>query len=258
MAERTKKMGKITNMEKVREVALRYFDAFEITVDVENNKAFKRCNLTHPAFRAAIFQLAASDEGITLHNTIDDPTEFEKAKSKLICNARTQLNSVETPAEMVAILTRSYRIPFLKETKQFLSLTDYNQVLRRIIIDSGIASSPSERAQFKADVLELFDESFVPQFFMAGTEQKRYNALPDVVTVYHGVDEDTEDCEISEILYWTTKITELVPTENFSLHASDTGIAYEAKIKKEDIYAYFMADETVFLNPDKLFDISRH
>lgn len=94
--------------------------------------------------------------------------EFEKAKSKLTSNARTQLNSVETPAEIVAILTKLYRIPFLKETKQFLSLADYNQVLRLIIIDSGIASSPSERAQFKADVLELFDESFVPQFFMAG------------------------------------------------------------------------------------------
>lgn len=254
-------------MGKIREVALRYFDAFDITaepkdgttVDVEKQEivTYEGCQVTHPAFRGSLFPFAGSDEGIALRNIMDDPTEFEKTKSKLTSNARTQLNSVETPAEIVATLTKLYRIPFLKETKQFLSLADYNQVLRLIIIDSGIASSPSERAQFKADVLELFDESFVPQFFMAGIEQEQYNALPDVVTVYHGVNEDTEDCEISEILYWTTKIAQLIPIGNFSRHASDTGIVYEAKIKKQDIYAYLVMDETVLLNPDKLLDIVR-
>ena len=93
---------------------------------------------------------------------------------------------------------------------------------------------------------------------MADIEQEQYDALPDVVTVYYGVNEDTEDYETSEIFYWTTKIAQLVPTEDFGPYESDMGIVYEAKIKKEDIYAYFLTDETVFLNPDKLFNILRH
>jgi len=45
----------------------------------------------------------------------------------------------------------------------------------------------------------------------------------------------------------------LVPTEGCRPHESDEGIVYEAKIRKEDIYAYLVLNDTVFLNPDKLF-----
>lgn len=41
-------------------------------------------------------------------------------------------------------------------------------------------------------------------------------------------------------------------------HESDEGIVYEAKIGKEDIYAYLSDDNTVFLNPNKLFNILHH
>lgn len=261
-------MEKTTNMEKIKELALKHFDASAIsvepkdgfTVDEEEEKTvpYKGCHVTHPVFREGLFPHASSDEGIALRNVMDNPAEFEKAKSKLADDARTQLNSIQTSAEIVVSLKESYRMPFIKEIKQFLSPADYNQALRLTIIDSGIASSPSERAQFKADVLALFDESFVPQLFMWGSEQKQYDALPDVVTVYHGVSEEIEDCEISDIFYWTAEIEQLVPTEDFRAHESDAGIVYEAKIKKENIYAYLAADDTLFLNPDKLFDILHH
>lgn len=72
--------------------------------------------------------------------------------------------------------------------------------------------------------MALFDESFAPRLFMQGIEQKKYDALPDVVTVYHGVSKDTEGYEIPNIFYWTTEMEQLVPTEDFRAHESDEGI----------------------------------
>ena len=64
--------------------------------------------------------------------------------------------------------------------------------------------------------------------------------------------------EISDIFYWTAEIEQLVPTGDYRAHESDEGIVYEAKIRKEDIYAYLIEDDTLFLNPDKLFNILHH
>ena len=63
---------------------------------------------------------------------------------------------------------------------------------------------------------------------------------------------------LSDIFWWTSEIENLVPTEDFGPYESDAGVVYEAKIRKEDIYAYLVADNTIFLNPDKLFNILHH
>lgn len=58
-----------------------------------------------------LFPLATSDESIALRNVMADPAEFEKAKSKLKKDARTQLSSMKTPAEIVVSLERSRASP---------------------------------------------------------------------------------------------------------------------------------------------------
>ncbi len=110
----------------------------------------------------------------------------------------------------------------MKEAVQFLSLSDCSRALHTIV--SGVTVldlSPSKYAQYKADILELFEGSFVQRDFMLDIEQKYYDTLPDVVTVYHGFSVDTEDYEISDIFYWRAELEQLVPTEDFSAHESE-------------------------------------
>ena len=190
---------------------------------------------------------------------LNDPVEFEKVKTKLLHAVKTTLSEVEDPMDIFSVILSQHRMSFLKEAKQFLSPSDYNRVLHRFIIElAPTGYSPSEFAQLKADVLELFEEPFVRRSYMSDIDQKYYDALPDVVTVYHGVNEETENYNISDVFFWTTEIVNLVPTEDCGPHESDDGIVYEAKIRKEDIYTYQKADDTCLLNPDKLFDISHH
>lgn len=262
-------MEKETNMEKIRELALKHFDAHEISVEPghgpfmdEDNKTVlipASCKITHPFFSARLFATAVPDGEVALYKAMDNPEEFEKVKAELVNAARAALSEAKNPQNIFAFILDQYQMQFMKETAEFLSPSDCSRALRTIassVTDLGL--SPSEHAQYKADILDLFEGSFVQQDFMLNIEKEYYDALPDIVTVYHGVNEENGDYEISDIFYWTTEIEQLVPTENFGVHESDEGIVYEAKIRKEDIYAYLVLDDTVFLNPDKLFNILHH
>ena len=263
-------MEKTTNMEKIKELALKYFNAFEISVEPKNGLPMDidgnnttligaYCKITHPFFRGKLFTNAFPGGEIALYKVMDDSAEFEKEKAKLVNAARTALSEVKTPLDIFALILSQHQLQFMKEAAQFLSPSDCSRALRTIV--SGVTAlnlSPSEYAQYKADILELFEGSFVQRDFMLDIEQKYYDTLPDVVTVYHGVSGNTEDYDISDIFYWTAEIEQLVPTEDYRAHESDEGIVYEAKIRKEDIYAYLIEDNTLFLNPDKLFNILHH
>ncbi len=259
-------MEKTTNLEKIKEVARKYFDAHDISAEpveafpMPDGKGILReahCHLYHPVFRGFWIE-NIFDAEVALYKALKDPVEFEKVKAKLLADIRTALNEVEEPEFIFSLLMSPYDILFIKETKQFLSPSDYSWALRTTDLASHVTHSPAERAQLKSDIQELFDESFVRQDFMYDVEKKYYDALPDVVTVYHGVSEETEDYEISDIFYWTSEIEQLVPTEDCRSHESEFGVVYEAKIKKEDIYGYFSLEDTVFLNPDKLFNVLCH
>ena len=262
-------MEKTTNMGKIKELALKHFDAHEISVepgrgpfmDDDNETVLipASCKITHPFFRAQLFATAVPDGATALYKAMDNPDEFEKVKAELVNAARAALSEAKKPQDIFAFILSQHQMQFMKEAAEFLSPSDCSWPLRSIAsCVTALGLSPSEHAQYKADILALFEGSFVRQNFMLDAEQKYYDTLPDVVTVYQGVSRDTEDYGISDIFYWTAEIEQLVPTEDFRAHESDEGIVYEAKIRKEDIYAYIVDDDTVFLNPDKLFDILHH
>lgn len=217
------------------------------------------CKITHPFFRAQLFAIAVPDGATALYKAMDNPDEFEKVKAELVNAARTALSEAKKPQDIFAFISSQHQMQFMKETADFLSSSDCSRALRTIAsCVTALGLSPSEYAQYKADILELFEGSFVQQDFMLNIEKEYYDALPDVVTVYHGVNEENGDYEISDIFCWTTEIEQLVPTADCRPHESDEGIVYEAKIRKEDIYAYLSDDNTVFLNPNKLFNILHH
>ena len=140
-------------MEKVREVALQHFSTFDISVeltdatsvDVENHAitVTESCRIIHLAFYGSLFPHDDSKKCIALRKVINNSAKLEKGKANLASDAKAKLSAAKEPVEIFGFLAESYRIPFFKETKQFLSQSDYNRVLRRIVPHSIMASSPS-------------------------------------------------------------------------------------------------------------------
>ena len=119
-------MEKTTNMEKIKELALKYFNAFEISVepknglpmDIDSNNTTligAYCKITHPFFRGKLFTNAFPGGEIALYKVMDDSAEFEKEKAKLVNEARTALSEVKTPLDIFALILSQHQLQFMKE-----------------------------------------------------------------------------------------------------------------------------------------------
>ncbi len=129
------------------------------------------------------------------------------------------------------LLTKPYRLVFLKYAEPYLSQKDFSQILSSVWIQT---EAPHNDPNFRMnDLVNLF-KGADPVFLMEQEDYGRFMALDDTLTVYRGV--TTYNAKNLRGLSWT-----LNPgTAAWFAHRFDEdGTVYEAQIEKSHIYAFF-------------------
>lgn len=198
-------------------------------------------------------------------------------------NAETYLLSKTIFKEMLSTLgefrlfalyvRQQYALEYLDKVKQFVSVKDYSQYLSDVYTDTGssmmfldvktVYMPLEEKIKQKEQYLKCFKEAD-QKYLMESDELEIYNNLENEVTIYRGLAEFnkqhikglswTLDRNIAENVFANVEVDENgIPRKSNTVK----GDVYQAKIKKEDIFAYINGrnEQEVIVDYTKLYDI---
>lgn len=226
-----------TDMNKVKEVAHNF-----LNMDMEINKDFSFI-IHHPFFNTPMAQATFDFETEEMY--ADLRTEEGQA------SARRSMSKVIDMADNYQMFTmlimKPYLPAFFKYTKSFLSVKDYSEFLAQMWITVEFTNS-DENISPKS-FIEIFKKAD-KRYLMDKDENKTLKSLPDEITIYRGVKPNSSTKALSwslnkEVAQW------------FADRFEENGKVYSAKIKKENVLAYFNGrkEEEVVVNYTRLYDI---
>lgn len=198
-------------------------------------------------------------------------------------NDETYLLSKTFFKEMLSTLTefrlfslyvrQQYALEYLEKVRQFVSVKDYSQYLSDVYTDTGssmmflgvktVYMPLDEKIKQKEQYLKCFKEAD-QKYLMESDELEIYNNLENEVTIYRGLAEFnkqhikglswTLDRNIAENVFANVEVDENgIPRKSNTVK----GDVYQAKIKKEDIFAYINGrnEQEVIVDYTKLYDV---
>lgn len=200
----------------------------------------------HPFTDSGMVGLRKEDGSIAIADLTNDPVSlciWREQMGELIDNA-------EKPIELFMMVTKSYKLGFLKYAAPFLSEQDTALFLSQAwIITEAPNSDPNLT---KRDVLALF-RSIDPQKLMDEEEYRAFCNLDDVVTIYRGV--TSFNSKNVKALSWTLDRN---TAEWFAQRYGEHGTVYQAQIKKEHICALLLGrnESEVIVDPKHLMGLT--
>lgn len=229
-----------TDLERLKHLACLLLDR-----DITPTK-FSPLVVSHPFSDSGIVGLRDRDGGIKIANLLDDSDSLEEWREQV----KQQIKEAETAFQLFMMLTKPYRLGFLKYAIPSLSEQD----AARLLIWSWTSSeSPNGDPNLsKAKVLKLF-RSIEPAKLMDEEEFKRFQELDNVVTIYRGV--TPHNAGRVKALSWT-----LDPhtAEWFAHRFGEQGTVYQAQIRKEHIHALLLGrnESEVIVDPKHLMGLT--
>lgn len=159
-----------TDMEKLKQVA---FLLLDMDIGITKLAPIIVC---HPFTDSGIVGVHGKSGGASLINLLEDPVGVEKWREQV----RQQIRESHSALHLLTLVTKPYRLGYLKFVAPFLSEQDAAQLLVRAWTSSEAPNGDPNLSKAKA--LELF-RSIDPVKLMDAKEYKRYRGLDDVVTV---------------------------------------------------------------------------
>ena len=187
--------------------------------------------LSHPIFSTPILTFHGKVVDIT-----EEPEELEEMKKEM-CHMIDRQKSV---VGISMLITKPYRLTFLRYIKPFLSLPDFSTLLSTIWIDS---ENPNQDVNVPVNMIAGWFREADPRILMSKEEFEVYDQLPDDFTVYRGVACGRNPSGLS----WTRnkKLAE------WFAHRFDTpekkGYVRERRGKKGEVLAYFSHEEEIVM-----------
>ena len=160
------------------------------------------------------------------------------------------IDDAEKPIDLFMMITKPYKLGFLKYAAPYLSEQDTALFLSQAWI---IAEAPNSDPNLtKREMLALF-RSLDPQKLMDEEEYGVFCGLDDVVTVYRGV--TSHNAKNVKALSWTLNRD---TAEWFAHRYGEQGTVYEAQIRKEHICAVFLGrnEAEVIVDPKHLRNVA--
>lgn len=160
-----------------------------------------------------------------------------------------EINKAEKIMDIYAMVNKPYCLTFLKFAMPYLSTEDFSKLLADVWIRS---ENPNMDANVnKQKLITMFGKAEA-KYLMSEQERRQLNALDDEVTVYRGV--TTFNAKNIKALSWTLNLKK---AKWFANRFDEDGTVYEARIKKENIFAVFNGrnEAEIIVNPNKLEDI---
>ena len=201
----------------------------------------------HPFTDSGLVGIRNEDGSLSAGNLLDDPGALHSWRE----NVRQQINEAETAAGLLLLVTKPYRLGYLKLAAPYLCEQDAALFLSYAWIST---ESPNDDPNLsKRSLLAMF-RSIDPQMLMDEEERGLFQSLDDVVTVYRGV--TSYNAQNVKALSWTLNRE---VAEWFAHRFGQNGTVYEAQVKKENIYAVFLGrnEEEVIVDPERLMGLSQ-
>lgn len=145
-------------------------------------------------------------------------------------------------AYSIACLIKTYYKPiFFESIKEYLSEKDFAEILSKCWASFGITN------MIKVKFLSWFQEAN-KSYLMGKGEQKKFNALPDKVTIYRGVNNPKYKYGFSwtldkRIAYWFA-----------NRYENKESYVYECTVDRKDLICYFEIrnEKEVIIDPEIL------
>lgn len=213
--------------------------------DITSTK-FSPLVVSHPFSDSGIVGVQDKDGRIKIINLLDNLGDAEKWREQV----GQQIEASETALRLFMMVTKPYRLGFLKYSLPSLSEQDAAKLL--IYAWTSSESPNSDPNLSKAKLLELF-RSIEPAKLMGEEEFRRFQELDDVVTIYRGV--TPHNAKRVKALSWT-----LDPhtAEWFAHRFGEQGTVYQAQIRKEHILALLLGrnESEVIVDPKYLMGLT--
>lgn len=202
--------------------------------------------VSHPFSDSGIVGIRDKDGRMKMANLMDDSNAAEEWREQV----GQQIREAETALQLFIMVTKPYRMGFLKYAIPSLSEQDAAKLL--IWAWTSSESPNSDPNLSKAKMLELFC-SIDPAKLMDEEEFKQFQELDDIVTIYRGV--TSHNAKRVKALSWT-----LDPhtAEWFAHRFGEQGTVYQAQIRKEHIHALLLGrnESEVIVEPKHLMELT--
>lgn len=201
----------------------------------------------HPFTDSGIVGLRKKDGNIAIADLTSDPDSLHSWREQY----GRLIDEAEKPFELFQMVTKPYKLGFLKYAAPSLSEQDTALFLSQAWITTEAPNSDPNLS--KRELLALF-RSVDPQKLMDEEEYGLFRSLDDMVTVYRGV--TPYNAKNVKALSWTLNRD---TAEWFAHRFGEQGTVYEAQIPKEHICAVFLGrnEAEVIVDPKYLMDISQ-
>lgn len=233
-------MKKETNLNQVKDLAKNF-----LMLDIAETK-MSPLIVKHPFTDTGVIAFRKDDGSIGQANLLEDQTQLQKWRRQM---AR-QIDRSESAFHIHLMVTKPYRLTFLKYAQQYLSNKDFSEMLNDAWVRSENPNSDPNVSQ--KELLAMF-RAAQPTDLMEEDEYLKFRQLDDIVTVYRGVAE--YNAENIKALSWSLDYDK---ARWFALRFGENGKVYEAQIAKEHIFAYFNSrnEQEVIVDPKHLMNIS--
>ncbi len=200
----------------------------------------------HPFTDSGIVGLRKEDGSIAVADLTGDPASLRAWREQI----GQLIDNAENPIDLFMMVTKSYKLGFLKHAVPYLSEQDTALFLSWAWVITEAPNSDPNLS--KRELLSLF-RSVDPQELMDEEEYELFCGLDDVVTVYRGV--TSYNAKNIKALSWTLNRD---TAEWFAHRFDEHGTVYEAQIPKEHICAVFLGrnEAEVIVDPKHLQDIT--
>lgn len=174
-------------------------------------------------------------------NNEDDLRQIRANISKMI-------DSSDNYRHLFQMISNPYKATFFKLTEEYLSDKDFSQSLASAWMLSEFPNGDTNVSI--ADFVRFFKRAN-KDFLMTKSEICRINHLPDIVTVYRGLQRNSKLKGMS----WTL---DLEVAKWFANRFGHNGLVYQAMVQKKDILAYFDGrnEKEIIVDPKRLSEIT--
>lgn len=223
-----------TNLEQIKNIAISF-----LYLRPERDKIISFI-VHHPFFDSDMIYNIKTKELIS----IDDTGKY----NKLLDDYKDIIMQKTSVFKIFMMISKPYRLTFLKYIKNYLSKEDFSKILLDVWILTEFPSSDVNVALkeilnwFKhADKSHMIDEEDV----------KTYNNFPEQIAIYRGI----KDSSIDKGISYTTDIE--IAKWFAQRHNADQGYLIEGIVNKKDILLYTnkRSEKEIVVDPQKIKNI---
>lgn len=229
-------MLKTTNLDAVKQIAVAF-----LQLDIERNDNFPSL-ISHPFFNSTFYQVK-KENGVYEIVDISQPKNLELARNTLL----PIIEEIDDVSYFRSLITKPYLPAFFKYIYKYLSIKDYSEFLADMWVCVEFSNQDKNIKPY--EFVKLFKKADL-EYLMKKDELKKYKSFSYELTVYRGVKPKGSVNALS----WSIKKN---VAQWFADRFEKNGKVYQAKIKKENVLAYFNSrnEYEVIVDYKKLYDI---